>query len=293
MSPHAILMMALALAAPAQHIYRYTCEDFPENAGFVRGGTMDCERRIEEGWFSQTILRYGEGEHNGQDDYYVRTLADFAGAATFYCEWRMLTNGPKSNLLGSAPAGLSMGGRSGINYHFTIARDQMKFRRDSRLPIYFFSFTDGMPHEHRIELYGEHWYSYLIDGAVKDAGRPEGAYPGDDSEMIWWSRYYLDEHISRWDYLELGEMPDPGVDCDAVKRLRAKCRQGNGKWKIKGKLRTQLPPGTELRVTCSGDRQTVQIGDNGKAKFRYRRQPGDRTVLLLDCPAISQDISCE
>ncbi len=286
-------LSALALTMPAADVIRYTGETFPEELGFTRAGTLDAERRIEDGWLVQVIRRYGEGESNGQFDGYRYPLAEFAGADRFYAEWRLISDGRKSELVGAAPAGASFAGDLGISYHFTIARDRMCFIRHLRWPILYFDLDDGVSHVHRVELLGEHWYAYLIDGKVMDAGRPDGAYPTEDSRMIWWANTYLHESTARWDYLEFGEMLDPGIDCDAVKRLRAECRQGNRKGEVKGKLRTQLPPGTELRVTCNGDRRTAQIGDNGKAKFRYRRQSGDRTVLLLDCPAISQDVACE
>ncbi len=286
MSAYVITVAAVAASATGQ--FRYDCDVLPEEAGFTRDGTFDAERWIDDGWFYQDIRGYGEGWHNGQFDGYRQPLAKYAGTDRFAAEWVMQSNGSGAEVRWAAPAGISFSGSSEILYHFTIGRDRMQFYRDAWLPILQFSFDVQTPHRHRLELFGADWYAYLIDGKVVDAGRPEGPYPTEDSRLIWWAGYYLSEHQTWWDYMEWGPMDDPDFDCDDIRNLRVKCRNG----RVKARVRSKLPEGAELHLTNSGDRRTLAVDDRGRARTKYKKQTGDHTVLLLDCPAISRDINC-
>ena len=49
---------------------------------------------------------------------------------------------------------------------------------------------------------------------------------------------------------------------------------------------------TELTVSNDGDHRTLRIKLSGNGKVKYKKQSGDHTILLLDCPAISRVVEC-
>lgn len=282
-------IVPIVLCALFSEQFRYDCEALPEMQGFTREGTLDAERWIKDGWFYQDIHGYGPGPHNGQFDGYRQLFTKYAGTERFAAEWVMESNGSGAEVRWAAPAGISFWGRREILYHFTIGRDRMQFYRDAWLPILHFELEPGMPHRHRLELLGSHWYAYMIDGKVVDAGRPEGAYPTEDSEVIWWAGYYLSEHRTWWDYMEWGPMEPPDFDCDDIRDLRAKCRGG----RLKVKVRSKLAEGAELHLTNNLERRTIPVNARGNTTIKYADQTGAHTVLLLDCPAVSQEVTCQ
>lgn len=164
----------------------------------------------------------------------------------------------------------------------------MRFNRDN-VEVHYIDIEPGRPHRHRLEVFGGYWFTYLIDGETVVAGRPRGAYPTQDSELIWWARYYLTEHTTWWDFMEWGEMPGPKFDCDDVRGLHGKCHNG----RLKARVRSHLPEGTELHLANNLDRRTLQTNARGRVKTAYRDQSGEHTLLLLDCPQVSQIVECD
>ena len=74
---------------------------------------------------------------DGDRDSYTRDLDDFDGVPEFFLEWRVQTDGDRSEIDGGAPALLSAGSFGPVTYHFTIARDRVKFVRDAFAEIVF------------------------------------------------------------------------------------------------------------------------------------------------------------
>jgi len=186
---------------------------YPEDEGWVRSDRLyRSDRHLSDGWFVQTprIVETNGFDH-GQDDFYVHALASFADANTFFLEWRMDTTGLREEMFDVAPAVIVLGGISGVNYHITIARDQVLFRRDPRLPSVWVDIAPGVPHDYRLELYGAELYELYIDGSLIDAGVPEGAYPTEDSRATFGARSTYVDSVTRWDYIRFGTIPEPAT----------------------------------------------------------------------------------
>jgi len=186
---------------------------FPEDEGWVRSDRLYlADRHLADGWLVQTPLVLNINGHNrGQDDFYAYSLASFDGADAFFLEWRMDTTGLREEMFDVAPASIVLYGISGVNYHFTIARDQMLFRRDPRLPVVWVDIAPGVSHDYRLELYGAELYELYIDGSLIDAGVPEGAYPTEDSVLKFGARATYVDSVTRWDYIRFGTIPEPAT----------------------------------------------------------------------------------
>lgn len=198
-----------AAASVSADVFSYECNTLPEGTGWLRSDRLfPPERRLSDGWFFQEPEIVAPGPPQiGEDDFYRRTLADFAGEDTLFVEWRMQTDGPEafSNV---APAGLAASGRMGVSYHFTIAEDQVRFIRDTQLPILWIDIDAGVPHTYRLELYGEDWYVWYIDGRLVDSGVPEGRYPESDSTLVFGATASGEANTTKWDYIRLGTIPE-------------------------------------------------------------------------------------
>lgn len=77
--------------------------------------------------------------------------------------------------------------------------------------------------------------------------------------------------------------PGGGVDCDAIRRLSATCRDG----KLVAKVASSLPEGTELTLSRNGgDAKTLTINTRGKGKVKWTRQFGMQNVCVEECPEV-------
>ncbi|RJP39315.1 MAG: hypothetical protein C4547_03655 [Phycisphaerales bacterium] len=228
----------------------------------------------------------------GEDEYYRWELDDFAGASRFMLEWSVITDGPRSEIPDVAPSSCVAAGQRGIWYHTTVARDQASFLIDVRHPFWY-ELQPNMTHRFRVDIFGEYWYEWSVDGEVRVAARPEGQYPTADSFIIWGARAACVDSLSAYDFVRFGIPEEPHIDCDAVRKLKARCREGRKALpKIVAKVRTRLGEGTELTLTNNGDHRPLVIDAGGRAKAKYKHQFGDHTLLLLNCPAISQQLAC-
>ncbi len=169
-----------------------------------------AETWVDDGWYYQRfdhdVCPLGSG---GGQDVYRRSLEPFNGGAQFFLEFRVQTDGDRSEIPGGAPALVAMGNFFGIIYHVTVARDLVKFIGHFDLPGLFIDIEPGVPHTYRIELYPE-WYAFYIDGDVADEGLPDGPFPAHDSRVTWGGRsWYLPCH-NAWDYIRYGVIPVDG-----------------------------------------------------------------------------------
>lgn len=78
------------------------------------------------------------------------------------------------------------------------------------------------------------------------------------------------------------------IDCSAIARFRAVCRNG----KVRAKVRSTLPDGTKLTIDNNGDSQIMTIGADGRGKVVWTHQTGAHTVFVVVCPQFSQDVGC-
>ncbi len=220
----ATLVLVFAVTACAD-VISYECTSFPENEGWERSDRLFlADRWIDSG----LLVQYAEIVDAGppevpEDDFYFRSLGQFAGSGSFFVDWRMETDGPREGIPACAPAGLVAGGMLAVHYHFTIAEDQVRFLRDPTFPIVWIDIEPGVPHTYRLELYGGEFYTWYIDGQLVDCGVPEGQYPTSDSRITFGSSAAGGPITTRWDYIRYGTIPDDGsgdFDSDADRDLR-------------------------------------------------------------------------
>ncbi len=201
----------------------------------------------------------------------------------------MDTDGPRTEIVEVAPAYFVASGQRGIRYHFTIAEDQVRFLRGLPYPLVFVDIQPNVPHLYRLEVYGKYWFEWMIDGKVYSAGVPPKTYPTADSFIVWGNLSAQEPNTTRWDYIYYGVPEEPPIECDRIRKLKARCRNG----RIKAKVKSSLDEGTELTVTNDGVHRTMRIKPNGRGKVKYKKQTGDHTILLLNCPRVSQQVTCD
>jgi len=230
---NAVLIVLLCTGCVRAGVVSFEGNSFPEDDGWFRDDRLyRADRHLADGWIVQTPrVIVVDGRPHGQDDFYWQPLAQFDGASGFFLEWRMDTTGLREEMFDVAPAVIVLGGLRGILYHFTIARDQVSFFRDPYIPSVWVDIEAGVPHDYRLELYGDELYELFIDGALVDSGVPEGAYPTEDSEIVFGARATYVDSTTRWDYIRFGTIPEPttgallltGAALVLVNRRRRKC----------------------------------------------------------------------
>ena len=145
----------------------------------------------------------------GGQDTYRRSLAALNGVARFFVEFRVQTDGDRSEIPYGAPTVVAMGNNAGVLYHVTVASDLVQFFRDVDLPIWYIEIEPGVPHTYRIELYADR-YAFYIDADVIDEGVPEGPFPAHRSQIPWQGEsWHLPCH-NAWDYIRYGVIPADG-----------------------------------------------------------------------------------
>lgn len=76
-----------------------------------------------------------------------------------------------------------------------------------------------------------------------------------------------------------------GVDCGAVRKLSARCRDG----KLIAKVASLLPEGTALTIVRNGgDEKTLTINARGRGKVKWTGQSGTQVVAILECPGVPE-----
>jgi len=215
------LLAAATVPAHAQVVSSEFFSD-PVSEGWPLFNQYCAETWLEEGWYYQRFdPKTCPTGTNGAQDAYVRPITDFNGESEFFLEFRVQTDGDRSEIPRGAPALLALGNFAGVNYHITVARDLVKFLRDVRLPIWFFEIDLGLPHTFRVELYAD-WYVFYIDGEIADDGVPEGPFPAHDSRITWLGRSWELPADNAWDYIRFGVLPLDGsgdFDSDGVVTL--------------------------------------------------------------------------
>lgn len=187
-------------------VVTYEANQFPEEIEWERVGGNSAVRSIEDGLFNQFIDR------PGALDAYQRSLADFAGVASFFIEWRVETDAPSFRLDSSgAPVVLSAAGSGSIAvYHTTTTDKRVQLFRDTSIPLIFVDIAPDVLHTYRLEVYTNQLYTWYIDSEIVDKGIPQGPYPNDDSFMIWGTRQFDFDSTTRWDYIRYGVIPIDG-----------------------------------------------------------------------------------
>ncbi|MCH7702427.1 MAG: hypothetical protein IID37_12145 [Planctomycetes bacterium] len=139
----------------------------------------------------------------------MASVAQFEGEEEFFIEWHMQTTGDSSEIDGVAPALLSAWSFGPVLYHFTIAKDQVRFIRDFDAPTVWTDIEPDVPHTYRLELFGADLYVWYIDGQVIDSGIPGAAYPSFTPSISWRAKSWFLESTTQWDYIRYGTIPEP------------------------------------------------------------------------------------
>lgn len=213
MSRNYILLLALPAAIVRADVVSYEGNSFPEvsDQGWERTPFCDPERSIDDGWLAAHVEVGCGGPPGGDKDRYIRSLGDFAGEERFFLEWRMETDGDRSEIPGVSPASMVAGGFFGVTYHFTLASDQVRFQRDAFVVTVFVDIAPDVPHTYRLELYGGDQYVVYVDGQVIDSGIPSARYPSQESDVLAFrAQPWFLPNTTRWDYVRLGTMPIDG-----------------------------------------------------------------------------------
>ena len=276
-------------AVPAfGQVIEYNGDALPEERGWERSSRLfPPDRWLDRGWLHFRCEQVVPFNCAGEDDFYRWDLYKFAGVPRFFAEWRVETDGPRSEIYDVAPASFVAAGTRGIVFHSTIARDQIRFFIDLHVPVWI-DIEPDTAHRFRLDIFSKFWYEFSIDGKAHVAGVPEGAYPTADSFIKWGARAACHDSTTVYDYVRFGVPEEDPVDCDAIRRFKALCRNG----RIRAKIKSSLPEGTELTITNDGDHRTMRVKPSGRGKVKYPRQTGEHTILLLDCPHVSQVVDC-
>ncbi len=205
-----VVVLCFSAYAPAQ-VVTYEATEFPEKLGWERrpAGEAQGERRLEDGWYVQT-LRLPKGSEGplGETNLYRIELAGFAGVPSFFVEWRVLTDNPAWLLdLWQVPAALSASGNE-TTYHTTLTDSVARFLRHVVLPIVYVNIELKAPHTYRLEVVDTEIFTWYIDGQVLETGAPIRAYPDPTAFLIWGARRSYVDATTAWDYVRFGRIPD-------------------------------------------------------------------------------------
>lgn len=164
---------------------------------------------VDEGWYYQDfdLLGCPPPPPDGDQEAYSRCITEYNGAREFFLQFRVQTNGQRSEIPGGAPTGIAMGNFFGVLYHLTVAKDQVQFFRDADLPIWLIDVETDVAHTYRVELYPER-YVFYIDAFLVDEGVPEGPFPSHDARITWVGRSWYLPCQNAWDYIRYGLIPE-------------------------------------------------------------------------------------
>lgn len=204
------LLLDGAVAPAYSQVASWEGTSFPETEGWDRSVFCTPERWIEGTWFWQALAA-GDcaPPPDGDRDSYRRSLEPLNGVPQFFLEFRVQTNGDRSEIPGAAPTVVAMGNFFGVVYHVTVSRDLVKFLRDVDLPIWFIEIEPNVPHTYRIELNSDR-YAFYIDAYLIDEGVPEGPFPAHDSVITWRGKSWYLPCENAWDYIRYGVIPVDG-----------------------------------------------------------------------------------
>ncbi|MBK8913447.1 MAG: hypothetical protein IPM64_02400 [Phycisphaerales bacterium] len=216
------MALALTVICPVGlgDVVTYEANESPVDDGWeITGEYCSPELSIGAGQFCQHVaLCPGDDPPGGQFIAYSRSLADFDGAPTFFAEWRVRSDAPRTELFpwgGGAAVGLS--GFGGVYYNAYIVSDRVWLRRHALLPFVFVDLQPSRPHTFRIELEGADRYTWLIDGAIVATGTPVGPYPSATPMFVWQGYAAWQSSTVCWDYIRYGDLKPRlagDVNCD-------------------------------------------------------------------------------
>lgn len=199
-----ILVAGLGVPAPAQ-VITYEGNVFPEEVGWLRLIGVAPDRRLENGWFIQTLQESTKESYR----YDIGGLTSLIGSS--FVEWRAVTDNPEWLIdEWQVPAVVSAAGRAASLYHTVMTESAAVLLRDVVIPRVIVPVSVGTPHVYRVEVFPDE-YIWYIDGVVTDSGIPEGPYPDPDAFLIWGASLTYEgapPATTAWDFVRLGRIPD-------------------------------------------------------------------------------------
>ncbi|MEE9297212.1 MAG: IPTL-CTERM sorting domain-containing protein [Phycisphaerae bacterium] len=205
-----IIIFLVAADLGFGQIVSYDATSFPEDTGddWTRLDFINlADRWLEDGWLIPAPIVLPCPPQCTTQDFYRRELEDQTGLDRWFLTWVMTTDGPEVFSAG-APAAIVASGNNGVSYHFTIAKDEVRFLRDAALPIVFTDLTPGA-HVFRLELDNTPppgTYLFKIDGEVIDSGTAERIFPKTDSFIVFGARAAVEDSTTKWNFIEFGSM---------------------------------------------------------------------------------------
>ena len=188
-------------------VIRYECNLLPEETGWRRvpAGQVQGERRVENGWYIQTL----SVANGGSQSFFEGDIDVFEREPEFFVEWRAINDGPARLVeVGDITASMSAYGQADSWYRTTFGDSAAALFRDPFLPFVVADTSPGVPHIYRLEVYMDE-YLWYIDGVVADSGVPEGPYPDANAGLSWGTRRNdVESATTAWDYIRVGCIPD-------------------------------------------------------------------------------------
>ena len=191
--------------------FAFEGDAFPEDVGWVRGGTFDADRFLQDGWFIQQVdLGVWEPPPGGEQDSYTHSLGQFIGAAALSVEWRVATDAPRTEINGVGGGAFVLTGGP-VMYHFTMAEDQIRLVRGVPFENIWVDIEPGIPHTYRLEVFGADEFRWYIDDDLILSDVPEGCLLVSDASVNFRAKYYLSPSRTSWDYIRIGTIPEPAA----------------------------------------------------------------------------------
>lgn len=214
----AAVLLAHASACSGQ-VFSYEADSLPENGGWdIAQIWCDPTLTLDDGLFVQVVdLCPGFDPPGGQEGAYKRSVADFLGTPVFFVEWRLETDGEASELIWGGAASFSVWSTGPVDYAYTITKDEAWLNRDFPFDVIDVTLPLGpegepLPHTHRLELYGDEWFIWYIDGLPVFADVPEGDYLALDAyvpSITWRAKAAWLPNVTNWDFIRYGVIPEP------------------------------------------------------------------------------------
>ncbi|RJP40536.1 MAG: hypothetical protein C4547_02715 [Phycisphaerales bacterium] len=85
-----------------------------------------------------------------------------------------------------------------------------------------------------------------------------------------------------------------GLNCDAIRKLKTRCKGGAPPWRVKAVVRSRLEPQTALTLLLDGGQpRLIFTNRNGSARAVWKNVPEARETCIESCQDWCRGVSCE
>jgi len=206
----AVLVLSVGSSSYSQ-VYVYECDVLPVEAGWtLLQAFCDPSESLVDGDLVHAVDICPAQPPFGQQIDYRIDIPEFLGVSDMFFEWRVESTGDRSELVFTAPSSFVISDGGGVNYHFTIASDQIRYIRDDNVPWIFLDIAPDVPHTYRVELFDVDWFTVFIDGVVVDEGVPEGLLTQFVPAVLFRAKAQFGPSTTTWEYMRWGVIPADG-----------------------------------------------------------------------------------